>query len=305
MHFADALGDLGQRAVDALHRVHRSADIGLGHGQLVAGKLRFFLGAHGQRADQIGDDRETATRLASTACFDGGVHGENAGLEGDLVEPFDDRVDALGAFADASHRLNRLIGDRSPATDRLDRVVCAYDGLLTGICGHLEALVDLGQRGGGFFQAGRVAFGTTGKIFRCLRNLARARADRLGTVGDRRNHLALACNCLVEVGFEFPVRRREVGLQFRGQIAFGERSKPSAQCGRHHPLFLGFTNGVFRAFGCGHAETVHGLGDLADFVRAIGGRHRKVSSTGQTLGRIGQRRERAGDAPVQAKPDCA
>ncbi len=107
-----------------------------------------------------------------------GVHRQDSRLEGDLVEPLDHRIDALGAFGDATHRLHRLVRDGPAAVDGGDRLIGAGDGPRRCIGGRAQSLVHARDRIGGFLQRGGIALGTAGEILRCLGDLVRAGADR-------------------------------------------------------------------------------------------------------------------------------
>src|SRR5690606_33772073 len=61
-----------------------------------------------QAAHFAGHDREAAALLAGTRGLDGGVQGEDVGLERDAVDDRDDVDDALGRFGDAGHGLHHV-----------------------------------------------------------------------------------------------------------------------------------------------------------------------------------------------------
>ena len=67
------------------------------------------------------------------ARFDRRVHRQDARLEGDLVEALDDIVDALGALADPTHRLDRFLGHGAASRDCGDGLVGAFDRPVGGL----------------------------------------------------------------------------------------------------------------------------------------------------------------------------
>jgi len=65
-----------------------------------------FGGALGEGADLACDDGKSGAGLACACGFDGGVECEEIGLEGDLVDRFDD---ALGILAGLGDRFDRFV----------------------------------------------------------------------------------------------------------------------------------------------------------------------------------------------------
>ena len=177
VNLSNSIGNAVESAIDFLHRLHGSYDFGLSEGKLIAGALRFFLGAHGERTDKVGNDRETSTGIACAPCFNRSIHSQYPRLECDLVDALDDLVDPLCAFFYPAHGLDRFPGDCTTAGKIAHCLVGARYGAGCSLCGSLDPRIDLHQRGRGFLQACGIAFGSPRKILRGMSDLTRACAD--------------------------------------------------------------------------------------------------------------------------------
>ena len=132
------LADQGGAGLDLLDRVLDEALDLLRRGRAALREVA-HLGGH---------DREPAALLAGPRGLDGGVQGEEVGLEGDLVDGREDVGDPLGRRVDVVHGLHR-VGDDLAA---LLGDVPGADGKLVGLAGVVGVLLD---RPGDLLQGGR------------------------------------------------------------------------------------------------------------------------------------------------------
>jgi hypothetical protein len=235
---ADVARDVDQRAIDLLDHLHRGDDVGLGGGELVAGAAGFFLGAHRQCRDQVGDDREAAARLAGAAGLDRGVHRENAGLEGDLVETLDDAVDALGAVGDAV-----IACTASSAIARPPETVAIAPSARSTV--REAAAAPARRRWSIWVTAAEVS-----SRLAALASVRRARSSEAWAISPEPSRIVAALpspsrsGCAarhrgVEVGLHGRIVAREVAGDLGGEIAVGELGELRRD-GLDHHLLLGF-----------------------------------------------------------------
>ena len=229
MHRIDIARNVGQGAIDLLYGIDRRDDFGLGDGQLVTGALGLLLGAHRQRTDEVGDNGEAAPGIARATGFDGRVHGQYPGLEGNLVDPFDDRIDALGAAADPGHRLHGTFRCGSAGADRRDCLIGARHRALRRGRRRPQASFDLDERRRSLLKTSGIAFGPAGQVFGCLGDLLRAVVDAMRAFVDAADQLTQPRERLVKAFLEFSILGREFGHDIRGQIAL----RQALHIGRH------------------------------------------------------------------------
>jgi hypothetical protein len=177
VHFLRVAVDLAERFIDLLNGDQGGADLLLGAGQLVPGQLGFVLGAHGKGGNEVGDHREAAAGLTGPTRFNRRVHRQNPGLEGDLVEPFDHPVRALGGGADLVHRGDGKVGGGPAALHAGDGRIRFFHALRGSGGGVGGTGLHLSKGGRGLFQAGGRAFRAAGKVLRRLGDLGRALAQ--------------------------------------------------------------------------------------------------------------------------------
>jgi hypothetical protein len=117
----------------------------------------------------------------------GGVQGEQAGLEGDLVDHADDVRDAPAAVVDLRHRLDRL-GDDLPATLGLAQhllAVLARDLRVLRVL--LHGAGDLLHARGGLLEGRRLLLGSPAEVLVALRHPRGALIELAGGAPDRRD----------------------------------------------------------------------------------------------------------------------
>ena len=119
-------------------------------------------GALGEVADFVGDDGEAHAGLTGAGGLDGGVQGENIGLEGDVVDDLDDLGDTAGGAADFVHGLHHLVQGEVGLIDD----AAGFLGALGGGAGVFGVAgghgVDLFGGGGGLFERGGLFTGGLG-----------------------------------------------------------------------------------------------------------------------------------------------
>ena len=143
---AISLEDLGDFLAD-LHAVLGVLDRLLDH---VGGVLGGLGGPLGQVADFLGHHGKALARLAGPGGLDGGVQGQQVGLEGDLVDGLDDLgglvaglLDVVDGLAHAAHRLGALVGAglrRRPARFLAWSALSAFCLVMEAISSTLEVV---------------------------------------------------------------------------------------------------------------------------------------------------------------------
>ncbi len=152
------LGEFGDLAVDDIQRffalvagVRGEPDAVGGHPERGGDLGRVRTGALRQLAYLAGDDRKALARLACVGGLDGGVHGQEVGLAGDVVNYVDHlhhRVRVLGDLDD--HRIG-LLHLVAAVPYHVDQVV---DRCGTGV-GYAR---DIGHRSHDLFDGGARTF---------------------------------------------------------------------------------------------------------------------------------------------------
>ncbi|MCY1170886.1 hypothetical protein D9M73_109760 [compost metagenome] len=205
-----------------LDRIHGGSDVNPRHAQLVSRALRLFLGAHGERRHQIGHHREATACIARPPGFHRRIHGKDARLERDLVEPANHIVNALGAVEHAGHRLHGGIGATAPFEHGGIGLLGRFHRLRRGECRRLEPRIDLLNRGGGLLQARRRTLCAAGDVVCRLGDFVRAAVNIAGARFHRGEQLAKVAQRLVEAALHRRVGCGEILRDIDGKVAIGE-----------------------------------------------------------------------------------
>ena len=140
--------------------------------------------AAGEVADFLGDDGEAFAGFAGAGGFDGGVEGEQVGLEGDFVDGMDDLGGLAGGGLDlvdgAGHVLHGIdaAGDEGGGLLHHGVGLTGVVGVLAGHGGHFL------EGGGAFFEAGGLFGGALGELLAGGGDLGGAGGDLIGAAGE-------------------------------------------------------------------------------------------------------------------------
>ena len=142
-----------------------------------------FLGGRGrtlgQAAHFAGHHRKTTAVFAGARRFDGGIQGQDIGLEGDAVDQADNVENLARRAADFIHGADHFRDDGAAFRGHgggLHRQVIG-GGHVIGAALHGRG--QLFHAGGRLLQAGRLRFGAAGQVHIAGRNLGRGHADIL------------------------------------------------------------------------------------------------------------------------------
>ncbi len=176
----------------------------------------------GEGPDFFRHDGKAETGVAGAGRLHPGVEGQKVGLERDVVDDADDLRDLFGGLFDLGH-----------GGDGLAHHFAAFFGVAFGVAhdlvgavgafgGGFDARGQLFERGRGFFQGRRLAFGAARQIVGSLRDFAGAGLDAVGGDHHAPHGFAELCDRAVEIEAQLIELFGEGLFDLKGEIAVGK-----------------------------------------------------------------------------------
>ena len=203
IHHLNGLGGQGNRllhvGVHILHQLVAAFHIGQGALNQLLGLLGGLVGLGGQVAHLIGHHGEALAGGTGSGRLHGGVQGQNIGLEGDVLNGFDDLADVALAGQNVVHGLAHV---PKPVIAHVD-LLGGHIGLLRrgpGLVGAaLGGGVNLVDGGGQLLHGAGLLCGALGQGLGPHRHLIRAGRNLVGGVDDFGHGAAQVIHQLLQV----------------------------------------------------------------------------------------------------------
>ncbi|MFM1941170.1 MAG: hypothetical protein RI897_152 [Verrucomicrobiota bacterium] len=161
--FTDLADDVVEGGSDGLADFDALLGVGDGGFNFGGGFAGGGGGSLGEVADFFCDDGEAHAGFAGSGSFDGGIEGEEVGLEGDFVDGFEDAGDIVARVFDGIHGVGHglhfvraLVGSLSGGACEFRCLLC-MGGVALRHAGHFL------ERGTGFFEGGCLFAGAFGE----------------------------------------------------------------------------------------------------------------------------------------------
>ena len=181
-----------------------------------------ILGTHGQVAHFLGHHGEATARITGARRLDRRIQGQKIGLEGDLVDVFDDLRRALAGALDLAHGIEHLAHGHVALVRRHFGAigeVFRFHRIFGALLRHRGHLF---QGGGGFLQRGGLDAGAFGHGLAAAGDFTGRGVD----LGDGVGHLGQGVvQCFagaVDAIFDASQIAHVIALDTRRQVAFGQ-----------------------------------------------------------------------------------